>query len=537
MTEAGDEESKEKSALETDKLALEKRLLERQLSVPGLMMAWLQAASVPVALLGAILAFFVGFGQLRQGAENQAADRFDKALTRLASKRQDERMTGVSGLQLFLSDSDQLLQKQALQFLINALSLEKDVRVHGAILDVLADLSPGRPSQDALDAGLRIAVERDRSLTKSIVDASSQSIAQRRGATLTKLNIVVDPNTTYERVIADLTTDQYLALLNVEQYPFAQLNPSEDLPMTGLRTVIQTLLAHGATSHDFKQINCEECDFRTAKSLDAAVFDEAYLRGADFTGVSLRGASFKDADLGGTNFFRADLSKADLRLRRSFLRPSGHFVRNFFSEVPLLECANLGGANLSGQPLIIFNKYFDTSSASNPSYTIGMPRMVSVQLDSSTKLNSFRILTEIQITDDYLKQHPAAPEVRLITAKRGDLWDSPLFKEPAVWNFWRLSNATNAVTDLPGVDDDTIKDLGGEASLLQGFVDQPKLRALPLYSRFVDAINALNATENNAARVAQVLTDRLAVNWATVKRLPCTERVPAVDLLMTLDSQ
>jgi hypothetical protein len=177
MSDTGSQPNTEKSVLETEKLSLEKRLLEHQLSVQGLLMAWLRATSVPVALLGAILAFFVGFSQLRQGADNQAADRFDKALTRLASSRPDERMTGVSGLELFLNDGSPLLQKQALQFLINGLSLETDPRVRGAILDGLSDLLPGRPSQVALDAGLRTAVERDRNLTRSILANWQRRIA------------------------------------------------------------------------------------------------------------------------------------------------------------------------------------------------------------------------------------------------------------------------------------------------------------------------------------------------------------------------
>jgi hypothetical protein len=114
------------------KLSLEQRLLTRQLSLQGLLIEWLKAAAVPVTLLGAITAFFIGFGQLRQNAENQTAERFDKSLTRLASERADERMTGVSGLQLFLRARDSSLQEQTLQFLINALSLEWETRVQGA---------------------------------------------------------------------------------------------------------------------------------------------------------------------------------------------------------------------------------------------------------------------------------------------------------------------------------------------------------------------------------------------------------------------
>jgi len=140
VNDTGAQQNAEKGALEIEKLSLERRLLQRQLSAQHLLMGWLQAASVPVALLGAILAFYVGFGQLRQGADHQATDRFDKALIRLASMRPEERMTGVSGLQLFLTDRSPLFQRQALHFLINGLSLETEVRVRGAILDVLAGL-------------------------------------------------------------------------------------------------------------------------------------------------------------------------------------------------------------------------------------------------------------------------------------------------------------------------------------------------------------------------------------------------------------
>src|SRR6267154_5775881 len=98
--------STEKVLLEAAKISLELQLLRRQLSPQGLLMAWLQAASVPVALRGAILVFFVGYGQLRQSADNQAADRFDKALSRLASTRTEERVTGVSGLEFSLTGRD-----------------------------------------------------------------------------------------------------------------------------------------------------------------------------------------------------------------------------------------------------------------------------------------------------------------------------------------------------------------------------------------------------------------------------------------------
>jgi hypothetical protein len=143
MSSSEGQRNEDKEAIATEKLLLEKQLLRRQLSTRGLLMAWLQAGSVPVALLGAVLAFYVGFGQLQQAANNQTGERFDRALTRLANERSDERLTGVAGLNLFLSDRNSSLQRQALQFLVNRLSLETNTQVQGAIVDALADLPKG----------------------------------------------------------------------------------------------------------------------------------------------------------------------------------------------------------------------------------------------------------------------------------------------------------------------------------------------------------------------------------------------------------
>jgi hypothetical protein len=94
-----------------EKLRFETRLLALQLSRSGRAMEWLKAASVPVANLGAAITLYVGFGQINQADENRSADRFDKALSRLASEKANERITGVSGLRLFVNDSKSSLQR------------------------------------------------------------------------------------------------------------------------------------------------------------------------------------------------------------------------------------------------------------------------------------------------------------------------------------------------------------------------------------------------------------------------------------------
>lgn len=542
------QENAEKTALETEKLSLEKRLLQRQLSAQGLLMAWLQAASVPAALFGAILAFFVGFSQLRQGSENQAADRFDKALTRLASTRPEERVTGVSGLQLFLRDGNVLLQNQALQFLINGLSTESDTRVRGEILDVLADLPRGSPSQAALDEALHTAVERDRSLTRAIVDNWPHRIVVQKKQTLSKFKI---PGLDLDgigdeipaKVIATLTTEQYLAVLDAEHGPFERLDSNEDVPLTGLSTAIQTLVTHGATGGDFENIYCEKCDFSAAKSLDRADFDGAYLAGADFAHVSLRGTSFRNADLGGTNFFDADLTQSNLR----FVGYRPGVASKGGVKLPLLECAKLGGADLSGQPLVFFVQNFNTTYASGLSYDISMPRMTSVQLDASTKLDELGILTTTVITDDYLMRHTAASEAQPLADNRSGGWDNPL-GEGSVYGsnlLWRshgnfaedASKYTDTIVTLFwAVNADALKKLGKDAFMLRGFIEQPTLKTLPLYHKFVDAVEALSAPEGDVAKAARAWSDKAAKTLATMQPPHCGEHPRAHTLLFDLGS-
>jgi uncharacterized protein YjbI with pentapeptide repeats len=523
----------EKATPEAEKLALEKRLLARQLSPQGVLLAWLQGASVPVALLGAILAFFVGFGQLHQGAENQAADRFDKTLTRLASTRPDERMTGVAGLQLFLQGDSGLLQTQALQFLINGLSIETDGRVSGAILDVLRDLPRGTPSQAALDEALRTAIERNRSLTWDARDSTNQRIARKQWEALAKFNIAdVDPKATSERiparVIAALGNEQYLALLDVVHPAFKMLDPQESAPLSNLAIAIQLLFRRGATSKDFSYIYCNNCNFDSA-SLDEAKFEGAYLSGASFLHAKLRRASFMHANLANANFFGADLTQANLSAHPFVFRESTE--NSDWAQLPLLECAKLGGADLSGRTLIFFGKEFDTNWDSGVGYEIYMPRMISTQIDADTKLDSFQILNAISITDDYLDKHAMAPEVFNMTHSRNTMWESPLADRLGSSPTYRRIHADYSM-DAPKytmtvvmlgweVQADMMKFLGKDAYVIRGFINQPNLKKMPLYSEFVDRVTSLPVPQGDAAKAAQAWSDKAEKDWATMESLPC----------------
>lgn len=166
-------------------------------------------------------------------------------------------------------------------------------------------------------------------------------------------------------------------------------------------------------------------DFSVAKNLDGAAFDGSYLVVADFSHVSLRKSSFVDADLGGTNFFAADLSGADLRV----LRPS-HPLASYglYYWFPDLECAVLTGADLSGLPLAVFEREYNTFFGKH-AYDIIVPKMMSIKVDAATKLDKFSILDVTLITDAYLKNNPHDPALEPLIKYRHNAWADPLLDD------------------------------------------------------------------------------------------------------------
>ena len=279
--------------LEWEKLALERRLLQRQLSTQGILLEWLKAAAVPVTLLGAILAFYIGFGQLKQSGESQTAERFDKALTRLASEQPDQRMTGVEGVRLFLRAQQPEWHLQALSFLINALALEENTQVQGAILDAIVGIKPGQIDVLPLSEALNTAVERNRSLTSSIRQSYKNEIWRNQFRRLVAIGLVKfdAPNSPSRKdfpnspsntkfgpiptsLISELSLDQYFEFLSAEHGPFDKMETGDGVRLRGLAFAISVLIKAGARGDDFHGIYCPECDFAPAKNLDGANFNE-----------------------------------------------------------------------------------------------------------------------------------------------------------------------------------------------------------------------------------------------------------------------
>jgi hypothetical protein len=516
MTDTQASDGADKAALETRKLELETRQLAQQLSRLGQLQAWLQAASVPVALLGAILAFFIGYGELHENSEKQAADRIDAALAHLSSARPEERLDGVAGLQLFVTGGEAVQQQEALQFLVNGLSVEPDARVRGAILDILDDLRGGGWfgrgfPQAGLDAALRLAVERNRNLTAAIRDGADRALLARqqtilRGFGYAGAAIDDGAGSVPEGTVEKLTPAQFLAFLGAYRGPFETLDGAAGASLDGLKRAIELLVRRGAALPSMSGIFCEYCNFEGV-ALNGARFDGAYLEGALFAHARLRGASFHDADLDGANFYAADLAGADLRAPQKIWFPD-HGVA---PQPPMVECANLAGADLTGFPLLYVLELHGTSKAG---IEVSAPRVAYTHIDATTRLNAVGVVLLAGISDEFVAKYPDDPATRRAVSTRSPDVQNTLTGSFGAAGFRRrvldVGDAPETYTlSVSGASlgAGDMAQLGAGAFVLRGFVDQPDLQALPVYARLVQQVNAIAVPGGEAGRRAAAMRD------------------------------
>ncbi|HEX8165486.1 MAG TPA: pentapeptide repeat-containing protein [Beijerinckiaceae bacterium] len=481
-----------KSELEERKLELETRSLARQLSWQGTLIDWLKAATVPVTLLGAILAFYVGFGQLRQSEQNRTADRFDKALTRLASKNPIERITGVSSLRLFLFDEDRSLHRSSLHSLIDALAYEGEERVENAIADVFSNLKKGQISQEILNEAAKFAVQHNRSLTALVLKSSRQKVEDAQKKVLAAAGIVEQiPSPIPVSLINQLSKEKYLEFIDQYHGPFDRLSDEHRVPLSGLKKVMSQLIAMGAKIDDFSGINCEDCDFSPADNLVKAQFDRAFLSRANFTKVDLQGASFANADLAGTIFYRADLRAANLSFTGAYLPTTGfQGVRNHF---PLLECARLEGANLNGIVLLVIEKSYATFIAGEKGLQFIAPKLQSAKIDGTTKLDKFGVVVVSSIGDSYQAQHADDEMVKRFFDRElrsgnklfGSGW-SPMrvMRYRASFTADAATYSDTSFIQRKDIEQDRLQGYNeDEVAILRTYIDQPVLRSLPIITQ------------------------------------------------------
>jgi uncharacterized protein YjbI with pentapeptide repeats len=337
-TEGHDEESRlklEKLRLEIDETRhkVEKLGLEITGLRHGAWLEWAKAASGPVAVLGLIVSVVLGQLQLRTATETRLEDRFQKEVAHLGSSSSGERLTGVAGLSLILADPSEMQRhREAVSFLVNALAVEQDAVVRGALVSALAQLDPKDPRQGSLVAvALSLLVDRNRVLTGlhefSAAELTREGIEKSAG---------VGPIVATGKVLAGLI-------------------------QRGARVKGVSLAA----------IACIACDFSgPAVDLSGVDLSSSVLADADFSYAHLEGATLTDALLTGTQFFGAHLRAAQLgvtgvlgvgdassRYRRLRDQSALNYYKYALDEIneslfPDFSCADLHDAQFEGRVLL-----------------------------------------------------------------------------------------------------------------------------------------------------------------------------------------
>lgn len=495
----------EKIVLETEKLQLEQQLLRHQLSRTWLTMEWLKSATVPAAILGAAITLYIGFGQIEQMEKNRSADRFDAALSRLSDSSTIERLTGVSGLRLFLVDGDTRLRKNALQYLVNAVSIETNEIVQTAIINVFHDLKYSHPDADLLDSTLRATLEQNRNLTSSILARYKSRVHARNveiiaGSMNKKLSPNEIPDPIPKSFLDKLSQADYLKIKTYTLGRFEGLDAAQEVPLKGLAMLVSILVNLGAKNYDFSGIFCEGCDFQNASDLNDTNFEKSFLARANFTRVSLKKSYFYNADLSSTVFFSADLSDAFLYNNTGLFKDNNKVGVDF----PILECANLQGADLSGTPLLVFTRNYGTKTkwTREKEFTVASPRLKLVKIDKNTKLDNFNIATHTTISNEYASKHPR-DDILLPLQKFAmpsaidpfllDQWGALQYVNPQFPNFmyreYEVKPSSTMYVQYTDIDSLAIENVRSEtAEYLRGYLSQTALADIPLVKAFSTAI-------------------------------------------------
>jgi hypothetical protein len=169
---------------------------------------------------------WVGSRQIDEARNAQDNDRFEKALTRLASKNSTERLTGISGLRIFLDGSNQPRDTAIVRFLVDALATEQDLTVPSAIVDSFSTPAISHLPSNTLNEAFAEAIERNRSLLRSIVSldekrflsAEKTLVRQFLNLPVESANIYAGLDKTAEEKLSD---DQKKSLSHLKNTPFS----------------------------------------------------------------------------------------------------------------------------------------------------------------------------------------------------------------------------------------------------------------------------------------------------------------------------
>jgi uncharacterized protein YjbI with pentapeptide repeats len=321
------------------KAEIELALLEEQLTPASRRREWVKALAsasgvilAVVALLGAVVSAGEWFASQRKDRDVRTEERFERALSLLSEARPPQRAAALTSLGSFIDANNQQRDRQVLVSVANALPLEDDPSVRGAMVSFFDDIDPQAVGTLALDAALK-----------------SLSYASR--------DLVQRSDYWHERDTL---------------FPFVG-GSKDGAAMTALERAMAGLMRKGARNHNMAGTYLEGADL-SKLDLTGTNFDDAIVNGANFGNAALVGASFVGADIEGAHFVRADLRLAQFRystdataggahnnfVQFDFLRALWQFLKTKTANAivvsqPDFSCADLRGADFSGSYLVGLN--------------------------------------------------------------------------------------------------------------------------------------------------------------------------------------
>jgi len=360
---------------------------------------------------------------------------------------------------------------------------------------------------------LQSALEENRRLTASILRGYPARLQVAQGRVLAE-HIKVANKLIAAPIVESPFSSELVGQLNDSEYldfsapafdRFERLEKSSGIPLEGLSRILPVLVKLGANNQDFSGIYCERCDFGGDTFHSGVHFDRSFLADASFSNSHLEKASFTNAQLDGTLFFHAYLAGSHMDYHGTW---SSIDARRSGTHYPLLECADLRGADLSGVTLLSFSRTFNQLPV--PTETVRVPALVLAQIDASTKMDSFRAFVETNVTDSYsskqpggsarkrleLNSFPSGIENPLLDPEvdKADVWRTEPTDEERSFNR-EPTTSFDQSTYLVANNLDSIA-----PSLhpgLQGFLNQPSLLRLPLIQKFENAISATTPKEKS----------------------------------------
>lgn len=513
-----------------DKLVLEQATLRRQLSRQGMLLEWLKAATVPVALIGVFVTFTLGIEQLRQAEQARRAqaeqlqetrddERFDKALSRLASQNAKERVTGISGLQLFISAASPKRHSPTLHFLLNAVADEHDPLVRKAIVDVFRDLKLETVKLEPLRAALTTAIKRNRALIRALLDVGERNYIDARNVKISRFTNISKNDLPFSfrlpaNIGVKLTLEQYLQLLELDSDVLNYAPRDHVAALEDVTEVMNILADLGVYADDYSETYCVNCRFKNGK-LSNAKFDNAILNDASFQSAILNGASFKNASLSDTIFYNAELKNADLTFD-SWV--TSDYIKFRHRRFPVLQCADLSGADLSGRPIFFFGESYSSYPTRDKTKKVSLngPQTSNTVVTTTTKITTFGATTLTRIPDVYFtgERHNEDKEREAVNLIRNDLSKIPILlgvRQQGRFERWKsdyvASDRIDRVTSTAilhttrYIDEAELRLQPWARKMLMQFLEDSKLRNASLLTTLREL---MPSRENDDARLASL---------------------------------